>query len=79
MQGSLIEGKKITYKLEQETNSKPKSETPLWISENLLLSESHYLKLIRTDNENERQYNFDLYERLVLILDKEKVKELSEK
>jgi len=72
-----------------------KSQT---LSAKFKLSWSHYLKLIRIDNENERkfyeiesfknnwsvrelkrQYDSDLYTRLTLSRDKEKVKELSQK
>lgn len=37
-------------------SSKSISETPLRISESLILSWSHYLKLMRIDDENERQF-----------------------
>ena len=41
------------------------------------LSWSHYLKLMRIDNIEERQYNSSLYERLALSTDKDKVYRLA--
>ena len=99
----LVYSKPQTLSAESKKN-KPQTLSALLISEttsriseneNIILSWSHYLKLMRIEDENERnfyeiennwsvrelqrQFDSALYTRLVLSIDKDKVKELSEK
>ena len=102
----LVYSKPQTLSAESKKN-KPQTLSALLISEttsrkseneNIVLSWSHYLKLMRIEDENERnfyeiesfknnwsvrelqrQFDSALYTRLVLSIDKDKVKELSEK